>query len=353
MLAPLTNLGYNGASSGGPMNTKPLVSVENLVKEFRVARRGEGLKGAFRYLFSREYSLVKAVDDISFQILPGEIVGYIGRNGAGKSTTIKMLTGILVPSRGKVEVDGLTPYKKRTENAKKIGVVFGQRTQLKWDIPVNETFRFLKAVYEIPEATYRANLALFTEILGLEGLLAKPVRKLSLGQRMRCDLAASFLHNPRLVYLDEPTIGLDIIVKERIREFIKAVNQEKQTTILLTTHDLEDIEALCRRTIIIDQGKIVYDGALKTVKEKFGRYKFLTFEVKDRLPQADQFPCFPPGVELVDLQAHQFKLRLQRDLISSSEAIRYVLDRYEALDISLEEPGIEAVIKKIYQNEPD
>jgi ABC-2 type transport system ATP-binding protein len=332
---------------------RPLVSVENLVKEFRITRREEGLKGAIKYLFSRQYDLVKAVDGISFQIFPGEMIGYIGRNGAGKSTTIKMLTGILVPTRGKVEVNGLTPYKKRAENARQIGVVFGQRSQLKWDIPVIETFRFLKEVYQIPELIYQENLALFSEILSLNELLAKPVRKLSLGQRMRCDLAASFLHNPRLVYLDEPTIGLDIIVKERIREFIKAINRERQTTILLTTHDLEDIEDICQRTIIIDQGKIVYDGDLKEVKEKFSQHKFLTFEVKDRLPDRDQIPCLPPGMEIHDRQEHQLKIRLNRELMSSSEAIRYVLDRYDVLDISLEEPGIEAVVKKIYLNEPD
>jgi ABC-2 type transport system ATP-binding protein len=335
------------------MDIKPLVSVENLVKEFRVARRGEGLKGAIKYLFSRQYDLVKAVDGLSFQIFPGEIVGYIGRNGAGKSTTIKMLTGILTPTRGKVEVNGLVPYRKRPENARQIGVVFGQRTQLKWDIPVIETFRFLKEVYEIPEATYQENLTLFSEILSLNEFLARPVRKLSLGQRMRCDLAASFLHNPRLVYLDEPTIGLDIIAKERIREFIKAINRERQTTILLTTHDLEDIEDLCRRTIIIDRGKIVYDGDLKTVKEKFSRYKLLTFEVKERLPDEACLPAFPPGMELHDLQEHRLKIRLHRETLSASEAIRYMLDRYDVLDISLEEPGIETVVKKIYQDEPD
>ncbi|MBN1992423.1 MAG: ATP-binding cassette domain-containing protein [Anaerolineae bacterium] len=326
----------------------PIISVKSLVKTFKVARREEGLTGAVKYLFSRDYEVVKAVDGISFDIFSGEMVGYIGRNGAGKSTTIKMLTGILVPSGGKIEVNGLTPHQKRSENAQNIGVVFGQRTQLNWDIPVIETFRLLKEVYQIPTTTYRQNLGRFSDLLGLAELLKKPVRKLSLGQRMRCDLAASFLHNPKIVYLDEPTIGLDIVAKESIRGFIKSINREQGTTVILTTHDLEDIEDICERTIIIDQGRVVYDGGIKEIKDKFGRYKILTFEVKDRLSGV-LAAAWPPGMELQETGEHHFKVRIDRDLTSASEATQYIIDQYSVLDISIEETSIEAVVKKIYQ----
>jgi ABC-2 type transport system ATP-binding protein len=326
-----------------------LISVENLYKEFKLARRGEGLKGAIGYLFSRKYDVVKAVDGVSFKISPGEMVGYIGRNGAGKSTTIKMLTGILVPTSGKVEVDGIIPYKKRAENGKRIGVVFGQRTQLRWDIPVIETFRLLKEVYQIPQKTYTRNLELFSDILELNGLLSTPVRKLSLGQRMKCDLAASLLHDPRIVYLDEPTIGLDIVVKENVREFIKAINRERGTTVILTTHDLNDIDDICQRAIIIDNGKVVYDGRLQEIKDRFGKYRILTFEVKERLSEGIEPPLLPQGMESQEFREHHIKIRIDREVISASETTRYIMDTYEVLDISIEEPSIETVVKKIYR----
>ena len=330
----------------------PLISVDNLVKEFKVARREPGLKGAVKYLFSRKHEIVKAVDNISFKIHAGEMVGYIGRNGAGKSTTIKMLTGILVPTSGIVRVDGVVPYKKRSENGKKIGVVFGQRTHLRWDIPVRESFRLLKAIYEVPQGMYDRNLELFTEVLELDGLLSKPARKLSLGQRMKCDLAASFLHDPKIVYLDEPTIGLDIIVKENVREFIKTLNREKGTTVILTTHDLRDIEDICKRAIIIDKGKIVYDGELREIKEMFGMYKVISFEVKERLSAASDFQIeLSPGMELQQISGHSVKIRIDKQVISTSEATRYVMDTFNVVDMSIEEESIESVVKKIYQNQ--
>ncbi len=327
----------------------PLISVKQLSKQFTVAQRGEGLKGAIGYLFSRKYRRVKAVSDVSFDIASGEMIGYIGRNGAGKSTTIKMLTGILVPSGGSIEVDGIVPYKNRAENGQKIGVVFGQRTQLRWDIPVIETFRLLREVYQIPRDIYTKNIGLFSEILELDGLLSVPVRKLSLGQRMKCDLAASLLHDPKIVYLDEPTIGLDIVVKEKVREFIKTINRERGTTVILTTHDLSDIEDICQRTIIIDNGQVVYDGGLDDIKARFGRYKILTFDIKERLSENRAPSALLPGMELQETATHRLKVRVDRSVMSVVDATRYIMESHDVLDISIEEPGIEAVVKKLYQ----
>ncbi len=330
-----------------------MISVHNLIKEYKVARRQEGFVGAIRYLFSHEYDTVRAVDNITFNIAEGELVGYIGRNGAGKSTTIKMLTGVLVPTSGTVTVDGRIPYESRLINGQNIGVVFGQRTQLKWDIPVIESFRFLKEVYQVPTEVYRANLDMFSEVLELDGLLSRPVRKLSLGQRMKCDLAASFLHNPKVIYLDEPTIGLDIIVKESIRNFIKTINREQNTTVILTTHDLDDIEDICERTIVIDEGKIVFDGQINEIKERFGLYKFLTFEMQDRITPEDIVPILPTGVELQDINEYQVNICIDRKQVLSSDVIRIFIDRFELQDINIKDSSIESVVKRIYQDKWD
>ncbi|WP_281890147.1 ATP-binding cassette domain-containing protein [Paenibacillus sp. YYML68] len=249
------------------------IDVHQLRKEFKVQKNREGLSGALRDLFNREYSHVTAVKDISFQIPQGEICGYIGENGAGKSTTIKMLTGILVPTAGDIRVNGYIPHKEREAFVRGIGVVFGQRSQLWWDLGVIESFQLLKKVYRVPEADYRARMDELVHHLQLEELLNRPVRKLSLGQRMRCELAASLIHNPSILFLDEPTIGLDIVVKTEIREFLKSLNRRFGTTILLTTHDLQDIEALCSRVIMLDDGRIIYDGGLEELKERWGKGK--------------------------------------------------------------------------------
>src|SRR5579863_6481946 len=238
----------------------PIIEVAELSKEFRTFRRRPGVMGALQNLFVREYVTVHAVDRVSFTIEPGEMVGYIGANGAGKSTTIKVLTGILVPTSGRVIANGFVPYRDRRRYTRSLGVVFGQRTQLWWDIAVIESFKLIKEIYQIPDADYRRRLDVFCDILGLKDYLATPVRKLSLGERMRCDLAASLLHNPPLLFLDEPTIGLDVVAKEHIREFLKEINRTERTTVLLTTHDLSDIEELSQRILIIDKGKILFDG---------------------------------------------------------------------------------------------
>ena len=248
----------------------PIIKVDNLYKEYHQRKGREGLTGAFKDLFNRQFKTVKAVDGVSFSIEKGEIVGYIGPNGAGKSTTIKMLIGILVPSSGKIDVNGIEPYKHRELNAKRIGVVFGQRTQLWWDIPVSETLSLMRYIYDVPEQQYLENLKIFSDILGLDKFYHTPVRQLSLGQRMRADISCALLHNPDILYLDEPTIGLDVVVKERIREFIREVNKSRNTTIILATHDMSDIERLSSRVMVVNSGKIMYDGNLNTLKRRYG-----------------------------------------------------------------------------------
>lgn len=328
----------------------PIIKVENLSKFYRVWNRKPGLLGAAKHLFSRKYQIIKAVDGIDFEIREGEAVGYIGRNGAGKSTTIKMLTGILVPSDGIVTVDGIIPYRKRSENGKKIGVVFGQRTHLRWDIPVQESFRLLKEIYEIPKPIFEKNLKLFDKVLELGGLITKPVRKLSLGQRMKCGLAAAFLHDPKIVYLDEPTIGLDIIIKENLRQFIKLLNKEMGTTVILTTHDLRDIEDICHRSIIIEKGRVVFDGELSDIREKYAGHKTLIFDVKKNIGHEDaQRLRAIPGAEAVDIEDRVAKLHVDHEISPSSEVMKRVMEILDVADMSTEEPSIESVVKAIYQ----
>ena len=260
------------------------IEVEHLSKIFKVQKSRGGLKGALQDLFSRQYNEVAAVNDISFSIPAGEICGYIGENGAGKSTTIKMLTGILVPTAGKLNVGGYVPHEEREKFVRNIGVVFGQRSQLWWDIGVIESFGLLRKVYGVSEQDYKKRLDELVQRLDLGDLLSRPVRKLSLGQRMRCELVAALLHNPSIVFLDEPTIGLDIIVKTEIREFLKDMNRQHGTTILLTTHDLQDIEALCSRVIMLDEGRIIYDGGLDTLKTRWGQGTRVTFQFGTACP---------------------------------------------------------------------
>ncbi len=326
----------------------PIIEVENLSKEFRTFRRREGVLGAFQNLFVREYVTVRAVDGVNFSIEPGEIVGYIGPNGAGKSTTVKILTGILVPTCGRVVANGQVPYRDRRRYTRRIGVVFGQRTQLWWDIAVIESFKLLKEIYEIPEADYRQRLGLFSEILNLKAYLHAPVRKLSLGERMRCDLAASLLHNPPLLFLDEPTIGLDVIAKDRIREFLKEINRNEKTTVLLTTHDLSDIEELSKRILIIDHGKILFDGPIEQMKKRLAKYNQVKFFLKDR----SQIPRLPlvatDGISCERIDDLTYLMRFDRELHSSAEVIRNLVNRLEVRDILVEEEPIEEMVKRIY-----
>jgi ABC-2 type transport system ATP-binding protein len=326
----------------------PMVEVKDLSKEFRTFRRREGVLGALENLFVREYLTVRAVDRVSFSIAPGEMVGYIGANGAGKSTTIKILTGILVPTSGRVVCQGYVPYRDRRRYTKHIGVVFGQRTQLWWDIAVIESFKLLKEIYDIPEQDYRHRMDFFSEILNLKDYLHTPVRKLSLGERMRCDLAASLLHNPPLLFLDEPTIGLDVVAKHRIREFLKEVNRTEGTTILLTTHDLSDIEELSRRIIIIDKGHILFEGDLAAMKKRLAKYNQVKFFLKDRSQVARLDKLETNGLLCERVDELTYLLRFDREQHSSAEVIRQIVNNLEVRDIFVEEEPIEEIVKRIY-----
>jgi ABC-2 type transport system ATP-binding protein len=327
-----------------------IIEARALRKEFRAFKRREGVAGAFRDLFHREYHRLVAVDDIHLAIDSGEFVGYIGPNGAGKSTTIKMLTGILVPTSGQVVCSGMDPYRDRTRYTKRIGVVFGQRTQLWWDIAVIESFKLLRKIYEVSESDFRRRLDEFNEMLELRELLHTPVRKLSLGQRMRCDIAAALLHAPPILFLDEPTIGLDVVAKSRIRQFLKEINQRSRTTILLTTHDLTDIEELCRRIVIIDHGRLLYDGTLDGLRERTGRFNQINVLLRhpDHALELNRLDLGGDGIAWEAVDELTYRVRYNRDQISSAEIIRRVVNQVQVRDIYVEAEPIEEVIKSIY-----
>jgi ABC-2 type transport system ATP-binding protein len=329
----------------------PLIDVRELSKDFRTFKRREGVWGSIQNLFVRDYTTVKAVDRVSFAVQRGEMVGYIGPNGAGKSTSIKMLTGILVPSSGSACVNGFLPYKQRRQYVKTIGVVFGQRTQLWWDIAVVESFKLLRRIYEVPEKDFRERMEKFNEILGIQDYLFTPVRKLSLGERMRCDLAAALLHNPPLLFLDEPTIGLDVVAKDQIRKFLRAINREFQTTVLLTTHDLDDIEELCRRIMIIDHGRLLYDGPLDSLKQKLLRTKQIKFALKDSAQLASVQSFARDGLELEQVDALTYRIRFDRTRMATADLIRQILNTVEVRDLLIEDEPIEEVVKRIYAGE--
>ncbi len=328
------------------MHDDPLIVVDNLTREFKIAEGKGGFLGSVMNLFSRKHTIKKAVDNISFSIARGEFVGYVGENGAGKSTTIKMLTGILTPTSGKVTVDGLVPYENRMQNSRNIGVVFGQRTQLWWDLPVRESFDLLRSIFRVPDDLFHKNFRELADTLDLEPLLSMPVRKLSLGQRMRCDLAASLLHSPAILYLDEPTIGLDLIAKDHVRKFLKKVNKERGATIILTTHDMDDIEALCDRIIILDEGKIAYDGSTDTLKREYVREKLLEIEFHEE----DQMVFDLPMVNVVKSEANKKWFRFDQDKVSVQEVISHILEGHNVKDISIHEPKVADIVKNIYAN---
>lgn len=329
-----------------------MIEVKDLRKEFKSHSSRSGLKGAFRDLFTRQYKVVPAVNDISFTVKRGEMVGYIGENGAGKSTSIKMLTGILTPTSGIVRVNGMDPHKEREQFVRSIGVVFGQRSQLWWDIAVQESFRLLKKVYNVPDDIYKKHMGHVIESLDIGPLLDKPVRKLSLGQRMRCELAAALLHNPPLLFLDEPTIGLDVLVKLKIREFLKEMNATYNTTVLLTTHDLSDIEALCERVVMLDEGKIIYDGQLESLRSNWGEGKQIEFqfanagvtreELQPLLAELDG--AWTPG----DRQNVWIANVLNEEHVIS-EVIGRVAAAHKITDLKVHEISIEDIIRNIYE----
>ncbi|KAA9006600.1 ATP-binding cassette domain-containing protein [Paenibacillus spiritus] len=326
------------------------IETHNLRKTFRVQKNREGLTGAFVDLFKREYREVAAVKDISFTIPEGEICGYIGENGAGKSTTIKMLTGILVPTSGKLTVGGFVPYEERERFVKNIGVVFGQRSQLWWDIGVIESFQLLRKVYSVGEADYKKRLDELVERLQLQELLNRPVRKLSLGQRMRCELVAALLHNPSIVFLDEPTIGLDIVVKSEIRDFLKDMNREHGTTILLTTHDLQDIEALCSRVIMLDDGSIIYDGGLEDLKQRWGTGREVIFQFGSPT-KLENLRAKTEGLPVNWSADNELGAKVWLPLeLNVSDVLVRVVGQTDITDIKIVETNTDEIVRSIYQS---
>lgn len=331
----------------------PIIQASGLTKRFRRAVKRPGIAGALRHLVRGQYQDVTAVDSIDLTVNAGESVAYVGPNGAGKSTTVKLLTGILVPTAGEVTVCDLTPFENRVANARNIGVVFGQRTQLWWDIPVQESFRLLGDIYDVPAGQYRTTFAELVEVLDLRPLLSVPARQLSLGQRMRCDLAASLIHSPPVLYLDEPTIGLDVAVKARFREFIRFMHAQRGLTVMLTSHDLGDIEELCERMVMIDQGRIVYDGALADLTRRFGWEQHLRLTFSESTPDAHA-----RATEALGHQPHcaseqpddtHLTITFDSRQASAGELIRDLATALPLTDIQINAPSAESIIRKLYE----
>jgi ABC-2 type transport system ATP-binding protein len=334
---------------GGSLNPEifrmPHILVENLAKNFYVARRAPGFWGSVKGLLKREMNQVRALDGISFSISRGELVGYIGPNGAGKSTTIKILSGILVPDSGRVSVMGRTPWLDRVKHVQRIGVVFGQRTQLWWDLPVIESFDLLREIYAVPENRYRSNRDELIDVLQIGKLLNTTVRQLSLGERMRCDVAAALLHEPELLFLDEPTIGLDAVSKLAVRRFIDRINKERGITVILTTHDMDDIEALCRRVLVIGDGRILSDGTMADLRASVSRDRWLTVDMSETGPVVT---VVDPDAKLIRHEGRRSCLAFDPQRISASELIARIARKYPVHDLFVENPPIESVIAQIY-----
>ena len=324
---------------------KPII-VENLVKTFRVAERQAGTWGAVRGLVQRRYRTVEALKGLSFTLEPGELVGYIGPNGAGKSTTVKVLSGILVPDSGRCEVLGHVPWKERMEYVAKVGVVFGQRTQLWWDLPVIESFDLLRDIYRIPASAYSRTRDELISLLNLESLLDVPVRQLSLGQRMRCDISAALLHAPQLVFLDEPTIGLDAVSKLAVRDFVKRLNRERGVTVILTTHDMDDIEALCTRIMVIGQGTILSDGTLEDLRSRVSRERWLIVDLVEA-----QEAISDPNAVVVSQEGHRVCLGFDPSQITPAALISRITARYAISDLFVQNPPIENIIARLYEEQ--
>jgi len=320
-----------------------MIELKHITKTFRVAKRLGGLKAATKALFKREQTLVRALDDVSFTIGDGEMVGYIGPNGAGKSSTIKILCGILTPDSGCCVIDGRTPWKERKEHVKHIGVVFGQRTQLWWDVPVIDSFELIRDIYRVEPGTYRKNLNELTELLDLAELIKTPARQLSLGQRMRCELAASLLHEPKILFLDEPTIGLDAVSKIAVRGFIKRVNREKKTTVVLTTHDMQDIEALTERILLIGKGKILLDGSLTELKTRNSPFKTVTLTCSN-----GEF-ALNLGVAMKERMDGRAVFTVDTRLISVSDAIAALTKNADVTDLSVSGASAEEMVVSLYE----
>nr|WP_163100851.1 ATP-binding cassette domain-containing protein [Peribacillus alkalitolerans] len=321
-----------------------VIKLEGISKSYKIAKRASGLRQAAKALFYREHTIIPALKDITFSIEPGEIVGYIGPNGAGKSTTIKVMSGILVPDSGSCSIMGFTPWQDRVQYVKNIGVVFGQRSQLWWDVPVIDSFELLRDIYKVPQNEYENNLNMLVDALELKELLNSPVRQLSLGQRMRCEIAASLLHSPQILFLDEPTIGLDAVSKIAVRQFIKRINQERGVTIILTTHDMSDIEALAERVILIGKGRLLYDGNLGELRNRFGTVKTITVDYQENLN-----PFQIPGTSIISWSPERAVLSVDTERVLTSEVITQLSIMLDLIDVAIEARPIEDIIVQLYK----
>lgn len=330
-----------------------MIELRNVEKHFKKPIRGKGVWGMFKTLFSRKYTLVKAVDGVSFTVDDGEAVGYIGANGAGKSTTIKMMSGILTPTAGEIFIDGRRPYRSKERNAvlKTIGVVFGQKTQLWYDLPLTETYGLLRYIYDVPEAEYRRRMGELIELLDMKPFMDAPVRTLSLGQRMRADLAAAMLHNPKTLFLDEPTIGLDVLVKRKLIDAIVELKRQYNTTLILTTHAMSDIELLCKRVIVLDAGKVLFDGSLDSVKHMFGDRRDITVTTKTALDVDAVREKYGDGIVNVEIadDGHKTAFTIDAAKLNSGELLGFLLGTTEIDDVKISETGIERVVEKLYE----
>ncbi|WP_186328913.1 ATP-binding cassette domain-containing protein [Bacillus sp. X1(2014)] len=321
-----------------------MIHLQNISKSFKVAKRQSGFRQAAKALIYREHTIIDALKEISFSIHPGEIVGYIGPNGAGKSTTIKIMSGILVPDTGSCIIMGYNPWKDRVQYVKNIGVVFGQRSQLWWDVPVIDSFELLQDIYKVPQQEYQTTLNLLIETLELQPIIHSPVRQLSLGQRMRCEIAASLLHNPKILFLDEPTIGLDAASKIAVRQFIKTINKEKGVTVILTTHDMNDIEALANRVILIGKGSLLYDGQLEELRKQFGSQKTITADFR-KSSQLNEIQ----GATVLSRSPERLVLSIDTEQVNTSEIITQLSNKLELIDVSIESQPIEEIILQLYK----
>lgn len=320
-----------------------IISVKNVVKEFKILKKGRGVSGAFKALIKPEKTIIRAVDNISFNIEKGEIVGYLGPNGAGKSTTVKILSGILQPTSGEVLINGLSTVKNRKKIVSQLGVVFGQRSQLYWDLRLGESFELLKRIYRVDDITYKRNIDMMDEALKIGEIINTPVRQLSLGQRMRGDLAAAMLHSPSILFLDEPTIGLDVEAKDSIRKYINEINRQYQVTVVLTTHDLDDVESLCNRIMIINHGRLIEDGSINELINKIAPYRYITFELERAEPNFTH-----PIAEIIENAGKRVSLRFNKNETSAAKIISEISENYLIRDVSVKETKIDDVIKILY-----
>lgn len=321
------------------------INVDCISKTFKVAKRNSGLKAALKSFFKREYTYIDAVKNVSFSIEKGEIVGYIGPNGAGKSTTIKMLSGILLPTAGNIRVNGLDPFKDRKKYVSNIGVVFGQRSQLSWDIPAEDTFDLIKDIYDLSDKEYQKTKTELVNLLNIQEVMKQPVRSLSLGQRMRCEIAASLLHKPKILFLDEPTIGLDAESKKIVRDFIKKLNKNHKTTVILTTHDMTDIEALAKRIILIGKGELLYDGTLSNLKKKYGSYKEVLVSTNEKIDKIRL-----KGIIKKSKNINGYSFIIDSNVLSLSKLLNNLSLKYVINDIDIKNESIDDVILKLYHD---